>query len=280
MPRHLLLASLATLVSAFPLAAAEPVRPTEVIKLFDGKTLGDCYTYLKDTRYEDPRKVFRVTDGMLHITGDGLGSIITKQEYADYHLVLEFKWGEKTWQNRMDKTKDSGLLIHSRGADGGYGGTWMPSIEVQIIEGGMGDYIMVAGNDKDGKPVPITLTCESARDRDGEVIWQKGGQRETFDLKNRKRINWYGRDPDWADKLGFRGKDDLDNSQTEWTRFDVICDGGHIQNYVNGTLVNEAFDATPESGRIQLQTELAEIFFRRWELYPVGKGPKPGKAGE
>jgi hypothetical protein len=280
MPRLSLLASLAALLAAFPLSAADPIKPTAVIKLFDGKTLGDCYTYLQDTKYEDPRKVFRVTDGMLHITGDGLGSLITNKEYADYHLVLEFKWAEKVWKSRVDKTKDSGLLIHSVGADGGYNGTWMPSIEVQIIEGGMGDYIMVAGNDKEGKPVPMSLTCETARDRDGEVIWQKGGKRETFDMKNRKRINWFGRDPDWADKLGFRGKNDLDNSQTEWTRFDVICKGGHIQNYVNGTLVNEAFDATPSAGRIQLQTELAEIFFRRWELHPVGKGPKPGNASE
>ena len=38
-----------------PLAAAEPVRPMEVIKLFDGKSLGDCYTFLQDTKYEDPR---------------------------------------------------------------------------------------------------------------------------------------------------------------------------------------------------------------------------------
>jgi hypothetical protein len=278
MCRFSMLACWAALLAAFPLSAAEPIRPTEVIKLFDGTTLGDCYTYLQDTKFEDPRKVFRVTDGMLHITGDGLGSLITNKEYADYHLVLEFKWGEKVWKGRVDKTKDSGLLIHSRGADGGYNGIWMPSIEVQIIEGGMGDYIMVAGNDKDGKPVPISVTCEAARDRDGEVIWQKGGKRETFDLKNRKRINWFGRDPDWADKLGFRGKNDLDKSQTEWTRFDVIVEGGHIQNYVNGTLVNEAFDSVPDSGRIQLQTELAEIFFRRWELYPVGKGPKPGPA--
>ena len=270
----------AVMLATMPLTAAEPIRPTEIIKLFDGKTLGDCYTYLQDTKYDDPRKVFRVTDGLLHITGEGLGSLITNQEYRDYHLVLEFKWGEKVFAPRLDKTKDSGLLIHSRGADGGYGGIWMPSIEVQIIEGGMGDYILVAGTGKDGQPVPLSLTCESARDRDGEVIWQKGGKRETFDNANRKRINWFGRDPDWADKLGFRGKNDIDKAQTEWTRFDVIVEGGHIQNYVNGTLVNEAFDSVPTAGRIQLQTELAEIFFRRWELYPVGKGPKPGKAGE
>ena len=275
MTRHV--ASL-LLLFATPLFAADPIRPTEVIRLFDGKTLGDCYTYLKDTKREDPGHVFRVTDGLLHFTGEGLGSLITNREYRDYHLVLEFKWGDKVFEPRTQKAKDSGLLIHSRGADGGYDGTWMPSIEVQIIEGGMGDYILVTGAGFDGQPVPISLTCETDRDRDKEVIWKAGGQRETFDLKNRKRINWYGRDPDWADKLGFRGKDDIDHAQTEWTRFDVICDGGHVQNYVNGTLVNEAFDVTPNSGRIQLQVELAEIYFRRWELYPVGKGPKPGRA--
>jgi len=275
--RWLALLGLLAFVSP-PLAAAEPVRPTEVIKLFDGKSLGDCYTYLQDTKYEDPRKVFRVTDGMLHITGDGLGSLITNKEYRDYHVVLEFKWGEKVHPPRTEKTKDSGLLIHSRGADGGYNGIWMPSIEVQIIEGGMGDYILVSGKGTDGNPAPLSLTCEVARDRDGEVVWQKGGQRETFNNTNRKRINWFGRDPDWADKLGFRGKNDLDKAQTEWTRFDVIVDGGHIQNYVNGTLVNEATGSTPTAGRLQLQAELAEVFFRRWELYPLGQGPKPGPA--
>ena len=260
--------------------AAEPIRPTETIRLFDGKTLGDCYTYLKDTKREDPRRVFRVTDGLLHFTGDGLGSLITNREYRDYHLVLEFKWGDKVFAPRTEKAKDSGLLIHSRGADGGYGGIWMPSIEVQIIEGGMGDYILVTGAGKDGQPVPISLTCETDRDRDGEVVWKAGGKRETFNNQNRKRINWFGRDPDWADKLGFHGKNDLDRAQTEWTRFDVICDGGHVQNYGNGTLVNEAFDVTPSAGRIQLQSEMAEVFFRRWELYPVGQGPKPGRAAQ
>jgi len=255
------------------------ISPTDgVIKLFDGKSLDGLYTYLQDTKYEDPKQVFRVTDGMLHVTGDGLGSVITKNEYRDYHLVLEFKWGPRTWGNRTTRARDSGLLIHSQGADGGYGGIWMPSLEVQIIEGGMGDFILVAGNDKEGKPVPLSLTCEVGRDRDGEVIWQPGGKKETFDLNNRRRVNWFGRDPDWEDKINFRGPQDPDSPVGQWTRMDVICDGGHIEVFVNGVKVNEAFDAQPQQGRIQLQTELAEIFFRRWELYPVGQGPKPAKA--
>jgi hypothetical protein len=252
--------------------AISPKR--DVIRLFDGKTLGDCYTWLKDTKREDPRKVFRVDDGMLHITGDGLGGLVTNKRYRDYHLVLEFKWGDRTWHGREKAARDSGLLIHSNGADGGYNGIWMPSIEVQIIEGGVGDFVPVPGRDINGQPVPISYTCNVTQDRDGEVVWKADGERQTFERPNLKRVNWYGRDPDWTDTKDFRGKQDVESAHGQWTRIDVFCDGGHIETFVNGKKVNEAFDATPREGRIQLQSELAEVFFRRWELWPLGKGPK------
>ncbi|HUG91541.1 MAG TPA: DUF1080 domain-containing protein [Planctomycetaceae bacterium] len=276
-------AAAASLAGPAPVVASErdraAIRPDEKpIRLFNGKSLDGLATWLKDTQREDPRQVFRVTGGLLHITGDGLGAVITQEAYRDYHQVLEFKWGERTWGARKDRAKDSGLLIHSNGADGGYNGTWMPSIEVQIIEGGVGDFILVSGPDEKGKPVPLSLTCETGRDRDGEVVWQKGGTRETFDLQNRKRINWSGRDPDWKDERGFRGKNDVESPDGQWTRLDVICDGGHIQVYVNGKLVNEAFDSQPQQGKIQLQAELAEVFVRRWELWPLGQGPQPAQA--
>ncbi|MCA9100161.1 MAG: DUF1080 domain-containing protein [Planctomycetales bacterium] len=251
------------------------IRPTERIALFDGKSLDGFYTWLKDTQYEDPKQVFRVTDGMLHVTGDGLGAVVTNDEYRDYHCVIEFKWGPRAWPNRTDRARDSGLLVHSVGADGAYNGTWMPSLEAQIIEGGMGDFILVTGNDKDGNPVPLSLTCETDRDRDGEVIWKEGGKRETFDLENRARINWWGRDPDWDDVIGFHGARDLDSPTDQWNRMDVICDGGHVEVYVNGTKANEGFDAFPSYGRLQLQTELAELFVRRWELWPLDGAPQP-----
>ena len=38
--------------------------------------------------------------------------------------------------------------------------------------------------------------------------------------------------------------------------------------------VNEGFEANPSYGRLQMQTELAELFIRRWELWPLGKAPK------
>ncbi len=255
------------------------ISPTDdVIRLFDGQSLDTCYTWLKDSHRDDPRDVFRVTDGMIHVTGDGLGGLVTKDRYRDYHLVLEYRWGGPTWQNRKEAARDSGLLIHSNGVDGGYHGTWMPAIEVQIIEGGVGDFVFVPGKGEDGRPVPLSLTCNVGRDRDGEVIWKADGMRETFALGNLARVNWFGRDVDWKDVKGFRGERDVDSPLGEWTRLDVIAGSGHIEVFVNGTKVNEAFEASPQEGRLQLQSELAEIFFRRWELWPIGKGPKPEPA--
>lgn len=258
---------------------SDAISPEDgTIKLFNGENLDGLYTWIQDTRYDDPRQVFRVTDGMLHVTGDGYGGILTDKTYENYHLVLEYKWGAKTWGDRAERTRDSGMLIHSNGADGGCAGRWMPAIEVQIIEGGVGDFILVAGNDDDGQPVPLSITCEVGKDRDGKVIWRPGEPRQTFDLEHRVSVNWLHRDPDWEDVLGYRGKDDVDSPGGAWTRMDVISDNGHIQTFINGVKVNEAFDATPRSGKLQLQTEQAELFVRRWELWPVGEGPKPAPA--
>ncbi len=255
-------------------AAQEPksISPVDVaIQLFNGKDLNGLYTWLRDTKYEDPRQVFTVKDGVLHISGDGWGGISTKQAYGNYHLVCEYKWGERTWDTRKERTRDSGILVHCSGPDGGYNGIWMASIEAQIIEGGVGDVLVVPGKHADGSPVlPLSLTAEVAKDRDGETIWKKGGERKTF---SSGRINWYGRDPDWKDELGFRGKQDVDSPVGQWTRLEVICDDGHILIKVNGTVVNEGFDAEPTSGKITIQSELAEILVRRWELWPLDKAP-------
>jgi hypothetical protein len=260
-------------------SSIKSIKPTTgPIVLFDGKTLGDCYTWLQDSKRSDPRQVFRVDNGMLHITGDGFGSLITNDSYRDYHLVLEYRWGEKTWRDRKNAARDSGLLIHSNGVDGGYSGIWKPSLEVQIIEGGVGDFILVTGNDESGEPIPMSLTTLVKKDRDGEVVWNETGEESTFDHVNRSRINWKDRDPDWDDVKGFRGAKDVDSPDKAWTRIDVFADGDRITTFVNGTKVNEALHAAPAEGQIQLQTELAEVFFRRWELYPLESGPAPAPA--
>ncbi len=257
-------------VSAEDANGKEPISPREgAIRLFNGMDLGGLYTWLKDTKYQDPHNVFTIQDGMLHISGNGIGYVCTKKEYKNYHLIVEFKWGEQTWGERKDRARDTGVLVHCVGPDGNYANRFMASIEAQIIEGGVGDFIIVPGKYADGSPVPLSLTAEVTKDRDGETVWKKGDRKKTFSAG--QRINWLGRDPDWKDTLGFRGKNDIDGPHGEWTRMEVICDGGHIINKVNGVVVNEAFDAYPSAGKILIQSELAEVYIRRWELWPLGK---------
>ncbi len=248
------------------------VSPTDgPIKLFNGRNMEGFYTWIRDQTYSDPNKVFTVKDGMIHISGNGYGGMITNKSYRDYHLIVEFRWGEKTWGNRVDRARDSGLLLHCWGPNGGYSNTWMASIEAQIIEGGVGDILVLSGTDPDtGQILPTFLTAEITKDRDGEKVWKKGGQRTTI---SSGRINWFGRDVDWADTIGFRGRDDVESPLGEWTRMEVIADGGHLLYKVNGVVVNEAFEAKPDFGRLLLQTEQAEMFVRRFELWPLGKAP-------
>lgn len=265
----LLVAVLSSALSAHESAKAKPISPKDgVIELFNGKDLSGLYTFLRDTKYEDPRKVFTVHDGLLHISGDGWGGVITKNEYRDYHMICEFKWGERTWEKRIDRARDSGVLVHGTGPDDGYSGVWMESMEAQIIEGGVGDVLVVKG----GGDVPLSLTAEVTKDRDGETVWKAGGEKKTFE---RGRINWYGRDPDWKDVINFRGPQDVDSPHGQWTRMEVICDGGRITILVNGVKVNEGFDSNPSYGKLTIQSEAAEIFIRRWELWPLGKAPAP-----
>src|SRR5690606_35103753 len=136
------------------------VVPTETISLLTKNLKDYWYTWLTDDRYEDPRGVFTVQpDGIVRISGDGFGGLITHKEYADYHLVMEYRWGTETFRSRKDKSRDSGLLLHCQGPDGGFGGSkgnpgpWMTSIECQIIEGGTGDILVLSGKDENGDPI-------------------------------------------------------------------------------------------------------------------------------
>src|SRR5262245_53510115 len=96
------------------------------IKLFNGKDLTNFYTWLSAPKKgekpygknNDPEKVFTVVEGMIRVSGKVFGCFTTDKEYENYHLVVEFKWGDLTWPPRVDKTMDSGILLHCVGEDG------------------------------------------------------------------------------------------------------------------------------------------------------------------
>ncbi len=239
------------------------IKTGDPVFKFNGKDLTGFYTYLKTHKYEDPNKVFTVQDGVIRVSGEEFGGFATKEEYSNYHLIAEWKWGEITWAPRKDRARDSGILLHCVGPDGAAGGQWMESQECQIIEGGCGDLLMVGGK---GKP---SLTCEvRVGPTDKQLYFEKGAKPVTRDGG---RYNWWGRDPAWKDQLGFRGKNDVEKPSGEWNRMEVICDRGTIVNIVNGYVVNIGTDSSLTKGKLQFQSEGAEIFFRKIEVRPLLK---------
>lgn len=242
---------------------AAGLDPNETIRLFNGKNLDGFYTFIKGRgRGSDPKGVFTVQDGILRISGEEWGCITTEKEFENYQLVVEFKWGEKNWPPREEKARDSGLLVHSVGEDGSYSGIWMNSIECQMIEGGTGDFIVVGdGTDR------FSITGPAAKEMHGSSpVYEPGGAPVTL---HKGRLNWWGRDPEWQDVLGFRGPRDVERPLGEWNRYECIADGSRLKLVLNGEVVNECYDVRPSKGRIQIQSESAEVFVRRMDLTPV-----------
>ncbi|MBI3119577.1 MAG: DUF1080 domain-containing protein [Candidatus Hydrogenedentes bacterium] len=268
MGKRIVIAFIAAALGACSVAGTQE----PAVSLFNGKDLEGWYTFIKDRgRDTDPKGVFGVKDGMIHITGEEWGCITTNEEFENFRLVVEFKWGEKTWANREKAARDSGVLIHSVGEDGGYSGIWMHSIECQVIEGGTGDFIVV-GDDTD----KFFVTCPVAPEMQGTShVFAPEGNPATITTG---RINWWGRDPAWTDIKGFRGAKDVEKPAGEWNVYEIIADAKTITVNLNGVLVNRALDCAPARGRIQIQSEGAELFVRKVELAPFKKNDERAEA--
>jgi hypothetical protein len=253
---------------------------TQPVVLFNGKDLTNFYTYLaapqgkKETlgKNNDPLRVFSVVmeddKPTIRVSGEVFGCFTTEKEFENYHLFVEFKWGQKTFPPRVKATRDSGILLHCTGPDGGFG-PWMTSIECQMIEGGTGD-ILVLGNKE--RPYSVTATVVEL------PTGAKGGKQPYFAAENGTervftsgRINWWGRDPKWEDKIGYRGPQDVEKPVGQWNTLECICDRDTITNILNGKTVNKATKVSPTKGKILFQSEGAEVFFRRIELVPIKK---------
>lgn len=235
--RHLSAILLALVALASPVAAAE-TRAGKPIKLFNGRNLDGFYTFLESKgKNQDPDQVFRVHNGMIHVSGTEFGYFATEKEHENYRLTVEFKWGEQTHPPREGKARDSGILYHFVGPDK----VWPESIEFQIIEGGTGDVILVDG---------ASLTV--------------GGV-----ARNEGRFDRYGKGP-WQDVVGYRDPSgEVEKPHGQWNRLELIADGDTVRYVVNGKVVNEGTRASPQRGKILFQSEGAEVFFRNIRLRPL-----------
>src|SRR5947199_9648567 len=60
---------------------------------------------------------------------------------------------------------------------------------------------------------------------------------------------------------------ELEKPHGEWNLLELVAQGDHVKQFVNGKLANEGSQAFPASGKILLQSEGAEVYFRNIELF-------------
>ena len=248
---------------------AEPTQPQETVQLFNGQNLDGLHSWLKDSRRDDPKRVFRVKDGVLHITGEDAGYLATEKGYRDYHLVVEFKWGQRTDGGKY--VRNSGILLNAVGPEGGAGGVWMSSVECQLAQGCVGDLICIRGKDDQQQTIPVQLSSSIVLGPDKRPRWKTGGEERVF---TNKQLWWSLHDPDFEELLDTRGQQDVESPLGDWTKVECRCEGQEITIIVNGTTVNHAHHVSPAAGKNLLQSEGFELFVRKFELHPLHSLPK------
>ena len=245
----------------------EPIAPAQTIQLFNGRDLAGLTTWLKDTKRDDPRKVFQVTDGMIHLSGEGNGYVATEKEYRDYHLVVEYKWGQRTDGGKY--VRNSGILLHAIGPDGGAGGAWPSCIECQLAQGCVGDLIVIRGKDAKGEVIPVQSHGRNgARARRPPPSLETGRGRQIVPANPRPVLVEQAR-------LGFQGaarhprprRRREPARRVDPRRVPLRRPANHDQGQrPDGQRVLRCLS---RGGRILLQTEGFEILFRKFEIHPL-----------
>ncbi|MEO9513491.1 MAG: DUF1080 domain-containing protein [Flavobacteriaceae bacterium] len=216
---------------------------------------------------KDPLNVFSVKeiDGeqVLHITGEIYAGLSTKSAFENYHFSTEFKWGTKQWEPRLEDKRDSGILYHCQEPHGQFWNVWMKAPEMQVQEGDCGDFHPLAG---------VAMDIRASKvEENGKELWayDPNGAIRTFKSgpggRCKKSVNY-------------------EKPNDQWNLLELICIGDKAYHIVNGKVVmvlenSVQFDkeGNPSSltkGKIQLQSEAAEVFYRNLKIAKVDKLPK------
>lgn len=230
--------------------------------------------YLEPVGFDrDPLHVFVVeqVEGRpaIHVSGAGFGVITTNESFANFHLRLQVKWGEKKWGSKRatHAPLDAGLLYFARGPAGIDHQTWPRCLEFQIQENDFGDLFALGMTAVTGRARPVA------------------------DTVNGRRVTYYFHDPQGTPTVftetppvgnRLRRIDDREQPHGEWNTLDLICLGDSSIHIVNGRVVNRleharipdgAGMATLDSGQICLQTEGGEVYYRDIEIQPITAVP-------
>src|SRR5271165_1238396 len=232
----------------------------KLVRLFNGKdfTGFDILLQSKGLNH-DTDKVFQVEKRVIHVSGNDFGGIVTQKEYENYYLRTEFKWGDKTYPDRVGKARDCGILYNITGAiPAPPRGVWPRSFEFQIIEGGTGDIWLIKGASLKVKGQLIASSAEPSKDDIPNVQYAQYAKSPRFGEGPWKNVTGY-RDP-----LG-----EVEKPHGRWNLLELVVDHDHVKYWVNGKLVNEATDLNATKGKLLFQTEGAETYYRNIEIAPL-----------
>lgn len=213
----------------------------------------------------DPTGIFsvRTVDGAPAIRSDGRiwGTLTTRGDYRNYHLHIEYKWGDGRWPETRPPPRNNGVLYHSYGEFGASDQTWMNSVELEMIFG------QVAG----ANPVSSEVRFKTQVGRDVAI-----------DTPTKRRFMLGGRTiGDGGESVDFvQGASDPEHPLGQWNSIDLYAFGDRSIQVLNGVPVMALSDITAGKnrlplthGRIQLQSEGAETFFRKVTLQSIEKLP-------
>ncbi|MBV5348678.1 DUF1080 domain-containing protein [bacterium] len=216
---------------------------------------------------KDPLNVFSMitenNEHVLKITGEIYAGLSTKEEYDNYHLSVQFKWGEKKYEPRLNKLRDNGILYHCCSEHGSFWNVWMRSIEMQVQEGEMGDLYALSKR---------RLLVPSKLDSDSVFMYEPKGKLEAYG-ELEPRIKGRCKSPKHYEK-----------PNGEWNTLELICVGDTSLHIVNGAVVNMIIEDTKtemanndpykRKGKIQFQSEGAEAYYKDIKIRKATRFPK------
>ncbi|MFC6223958.1 DUF1080 domain-containing protein [Hymenobacter artigasi] len=199
---------------------------------------------------------------VLRISGEIYGCVFTKQDYTNYDLKLKVKWGQKKWLPRLNEPRDSGILYNSQGECGAdYWHSWMLSQEFQVSEyqkgNAMGDYWCIANSAAD---IAARRGQDTLRYDPAAPSVQLGG----------------------ANNAHFCYAASIEHPKGEWTELELINVNGQSLHLVNGQVVMAVNHSSYlkdgqrqplTHGKIQLQSEAAEVFYKGITIKPLAAMP-------
>ena len=200
--------------------------------LFDGRTLAGWHEDVPAADTNRALHAFLVRDGLLVSRGEPRGHLITDAEHRDYRLEVEYRF--------PGRPGNAGVLVHASTPRALYR-MFPRSIEVQMMSGDAGDFWCILED--------ITVP-DMERRRGPRAEWG------TTEGKGRRILNL---------------TDGSERPLGQWNTMVIEVLGRSVRVWVNGDLVNDGTDATADRGRIALQSEGAEVEFRKVMLTPIDR---------